>query len=750
MKHSILKQKQNFPIVNDSAAPFPLFASCPLYVEDLLEEELKVSGALKTKKTVAGVHFRGNLETAYRVCYCSRISSRVLLHLAGFPVKTQKELYNGVYAVPWIEHFTSEQGFAVDCTLKQGILQNRDYAALVVKDAIADYFRDKAGKRPPVDTENPDIRIRLHMHGYEAILFIDLSGESLHKRGYRVAGSKASLKENAAAAMLFRAGWPELAVNKAAFVDPMCGSGTLLVEAAMIAAGIPAGRFRTGFGFFRWKQHQPEVWKRVVQEAEKQCMMESIGFFRGYDMSSSAIRATRANICQAGLREYIHVEKREIASAGNLSGTEYTSGLVAVNPPYGVRLGKSSELVQLYRELGKTLLTHFPGWKAAVLSSDRELSFALGLRAVKTNYLYNGPLKCLLSCFELREEQVFHTYPENVDEPDEALVNRLKKNLKRLVKWAKRHSISCYRLYDADLPEYNAAIDYYEGKYLHIQEYAPPGTVDKKKARQRFFQIVRAVRQLLGIKESELFLKQRVRQKGNSQYERMNPRIQKDSPGTFYIINERDLKFKVNFTDYIDPGIFLLGRNLRQMIREKSRDKRFLNLFAYTGTATVYAAAGGAAATLSVDTNRGYLQWAEENLALNGFSRANHQFVKQDCLTWLRENREEFDLIFLDPPTFSNTKKKGRIFDLQKQHVLLITLCMQYLTKNGMMIFSSNFKGLKLDLPALSHYRVKDLHKSTLPEDFKQKPGMYHCWQIEHVNRMKDPNGVVKNDPGIA
>lgn len=704
-----------------------LFASCPQFVEDLLEDELKNLGALELKKTKAGVHFRGNLATAYRVCYNSRIASRVLLHLAEFRTATQQELYHRTLEVSWAEHFTLKQRFAVDCTLKQGFLKNQNYAALVVKDAIADYFRDKTGRRPSVDTESPDIRIHLHIYRKDAVLFLDLSGESLHKRGYRVTGSKASLKENAAAAMLLRAGWPELAADRVAFTDPMCGSGTLLIEAAMMAAGIPAGRYRKGFGFFHWKQHQPGVWEKAVLQAEEQCRMDKLGPLIGYDVSGSSVRASRENIRQAGLIDHIRVEKREIAGADHPADPRFTYGLVAVNPPYGVRLGKKTELMHLYNRLGKTLVNNFRGWKAAVLSSDRELSLALGLRAVKTNYLYNGPLKCLLTCFELQEESIFHTYPEPAIEPDEALVNRLKKNLKHLQKWAKRQNISCYRLYDADLPEYAVAIDYFEGQYLHIQEYAPPATVDKKKAGQRLLRVVHAVSQLLGVDEKHIFLKQRIRQKGSKQYMRY------DSTGTFYTVKEDDLKFRVNFTDYIDPGIFLLTRNLRRMIREQAKGRRFLNLFAYTGTVSVYAAAGGAVSTYSVDTNQTYLQWAKKNMAINGFPLKNHQFVRQDCLAWLKETREQFDLIFLDPPTFSNTKKKGRLFNLQKQHILLITLCMKHLNKNGLLIFSNNYKRFKLDLPALDHYRVTDLHKRTLPEDFKRRAGMYHCWQIERM-----------------
>jgi len=707
---------------------YSLFVSCPQYVEDLLEEEIMNLGAQNLKKTVAGVYFQSNLTAAYRICYHSRIASRLMLVLAEFEAGNKQELYDYAHSVPWIEHFSPTQTFAVDCTLRQGFINNRNYGALLVKDAVADYFRNLTGRRPSVDNVSPEIRIHLHINKSRISIALDLSGESLHKRGYRISGSEASLKENVAAAMLLRAGWPELAAGGAGFADPMCGSGTLLIEAAMIAGNIPAGRFRKRFGFLQWKQHQSEMWEMVICDAEKQCRMGRIGPLIGYDKAESAIRAARANIKQAGLKDYISIEKCDISQADHPASPEFENGLIAVNPPYGVRLGNKSELVRLYQKLGEIMVKNFYSWRAVILTSDKDLSHATGLRAVKTNFLYNGPIKCLLACFELTEEWAYRKYAETPGgiKPDEALVNRLKKNLKRLGRWARRHGVSCYRLYDADLPEYAVAIDYYDGKYLHIQEYVPPATIDKRKARKRLEYVRNAVRELLKVDEKYIFLKQRLRQRGNSQY------MRHDFRNTFYIINENDLRFKVNFTDYLDPGIFLLTRNLRMMIRELCPGRRFLNLFAYTGTATVYAAAGTALSTVSVDTNQNYLDWAKENMKLNGLYDKKQQFVRQDCMEWLQKNQAVFDIILLDPPTFSNAKKKTRIFELQREHVTLIRLCMQHLSKNGVLVFSNNYKRFKLNMPALSDYQITDLCESTLPEDFKRKSSMYKCWHIMH------------------
>jgi 23S rRNA (guanine2445-N2)-methyltransferase / 23S rRNA (guanine2069-N7)-methyltransferase len=285
----------------------------------------------------------------------------------------------------------------------------------------------------------------------------------------------------------------------------------------------------------------------------------------------------------------------------------------------------------------------------------------LGLRARRLHTLFNGALECRLLQFEVAPEWFAALPGEHGRKPPEVaaeefgegaamFANRLRKNLRNLGRWARQSGVTCYRLYDADLPEYAVAVDLYE-QWVHVQEYEAPATVDAKKAESRLREALAVLPTVLEVPPGNVFLKVRRRQKGASQYEKFDRR------GEFHEVREGECRFLVNFTDYLDTGLFLDHRPTRQLLREMAAGKSFLNLFAYTGAATVYAAAGGARATTTVDLSSVYLDWAKRNLALNGFSGPQHEFVRADCLEWLQRERRRFDLIFLDPPTFSTSKR---------------------------------------------------------------------------------------------
>lgn len=529
-------------------------------------------------------------------------------------------------------------------------------------------------KRPNIELNRPTIKINVYLNNENAELSLDLSGESLHRRGYREANVAAPIKENLAAAMLLRSGWPEIANQGGSLIDPMCGSGTLLLEAALIAADYAPGLLRDYYGFLGWKKHDEACWQKLLTEAEerKTIGLQNMPIIAGFDKSRRTAAVAIQHVENAGFNNKIHVEKREIADAK--PATSWKSGLLICNPPYGERLGDDEEISQLYLQFGEVLKSRFQGWKAAMIISNPEMGFRLGIRSQKPITLFNGPLECKLLRLNIEEKSFFipkaKSQQERIERVTKTLdseaeteysaemfANRLKKNLKKMTKWAKQKQVNCYRLYDADLPEYAVAVDIYQGDklWVNVQEYEAPKSVSAHKANERLAGILAEIPRVLNIDKSQVFLKIRRKQKSTEQYEKQ------DNTANFHIIEENNAKFLVNFEDYLDTGIFLDHRPIRLKIQQQAKDKSFLNLFAYTATASVHAAIGGALSTTSINSSNTYLDWAEKNFALNNIS-GDHKHIRADSSAWLEEQRKkdlplQYDLIFLDPPTFSNSKR---------------------------------------------------------------------------------------------
>jgi len=745
------------------------FATCPRSTEGLLLEELRSLGAVDAAETRAGVAFGGPLSLAYRACLWSRVASRVLLRIASFSASSPDDLYEGIHGMAWEDHLDARGTLAVEVTstIRHGPLAqlNTHFAEQRVKDAVVDRFRARVGVRPGVDLARPNIRINLHLTPAEAIVSLDLSGDGLHRRGYRLEGGEAPLKENLAAAILMRARWPRIAAAGGPLVDPMCGSGTLLIEGALMAGDVAPGLLREYFGFLGWKGFDPESWREFVQEAgerREQGLKELPAFF-GSDVDPRALGTARGNAQRAGLAGRILVERREIASLTVPKGGVGPPGLVVANPPYGKRLGEISELVGVYETLGEKLKESFSGWEAAIFTGNPELGAHLGLRAYRANVFYNGPLPCRLLLFHIdpagfqaaawrratapadsgdtgsgagEESRRLLSHGQSGDAPGAAMfANRLHKNLKHLRRWAAREGIHCYRVYDADLPEYAVAVDLY-GDWAHVQEYAPPHTVDAVRARRRLKEALAVVPEVLEIPAEQVVLKIRQPQRGAEQYRKLR------DEGRLLEVEEGGLRFLVNLTDYLDTGLFLDHRITRGLLRELAPGRRFLNLFAYTGSATVYAAAGGATSTTTVDLSLTYLDWARRNLALNGFSGPEHSFVRADCLEWLAQmsaprgradggsGGDSYDLILLDAPTFSNSKSMTETLDIQRDHAGLIRTAAGLLSPEGMMVFSTNCRRFKLDPAVASEFEVADITRRTVPPDFARNPRIHTCFRI--------------------
>ena len=714
------------------------FATAPKGMEGLLADELRQLDASNVKEVRAGVSFEGDLATAYRACLWSRIANRVLLPVKSFPAADPDELYNGVLAIDWTEHLAVDGTLVVDFSTVQSAINHSQFGAQKVKDAICDQFRHETGERPSVDRQFPDVRVNVFLHRDKATVNIDLSGDSLHRRGYRLEGASAPLKENLAAAILKRAGWLEVAGQGGALVDPMCGSGTLPIEAAMIAADIAPGLLRDYWGFNGWKQHDADCWSGLVEDAKNRRIegLQKLPVIRGFDASSQAIEIAQDNAAGIGLEDHIEFSQRAIKDCA--AAPDGPPGLVVVNPPYGERLGETEELKPLYKELGDCLKIQYQGWRASVITNDVELGKCLGIRARHINKLYNGALECILLRLELDDRWFMKGRQDRAREPGaEMFANRLRKNLKQLAKWRKQESISCFRCYDADMPEYAFAVDVYDTvanntqpqdeTWVVVQEYAAPSSVDPHKVRARREQVKAVLPEVFELPEERIIFKVRERQRGKSQYEKQH------GTRNFHEVREGPCRLWVNFEDYLDTGLFLDHRLTRQMIGKLANSRSFLNLFAYTGVATVHAALGKAKATTTVDMSRTCLDIARRNMALNGLRGGEHQFEQADCLMWIDKallRGLKFGLIFLDPPTFSNSKRMEGSFDIQKDHVELLQKTAALLEPSGILIFSNNFRRFKMDMEGLKGLVVEDITSQTIPRDFERKAKIHSCWKI--------------------
>lgn len=704
-----------------------LFATCPKGVEDLLAEECRQQHLADVSTTHGGVFCHGDLEKAYRLCLWSRVASRVLLKLHEFPVSGHDDLYQGVQTIDWSSHLSSSGSFAIDVHTTHQQINNSHYATLKIKDAIADQFTQKYEHRPDVKRDRPDVRINAYIDKHNCTLYLDLSGEPLHKRGYRQQAGAAPLKENLAAAILLRAHWPQMAMENRPLIDPLCGSATLLLEAAYIAAGMAPGLLRSYFGFINWKQHDPEIWNQLINEAKQGVGRNKVPVLIGIEKSYKVAEMARENIHAAGLDSMIEIKQAD--SVDVVKHLPDVTGLIVTNPPYGKRIGESKQLKSLYLELGRKLKTRFPGWNVALFTASHELAKFFGLRAHHKNTLYNGPLKCTLYQYRIRDIKTTSSRPDVADSESasgkdaEMFANRLLKNIKHLSKWVRKDNISCYRVYDADIPQYAIAVDIYEN-WVHVQEYEPPRTVDAVQAFVRLNDAVDAISAILKTDKSRIILKTRKKQSGAEQYTRQ------DETFDTLIANEYGLKFRVNLKDYLDTGLFLDHRLTRKLISRIAKNRSFLNLFAYSGTATVYAAAGGASSSTTVDMSNTYLAWAQDNLELNNFSGKQHEFIREDCIKWLSDAKNEgrrYQLIFLDPPTFSNSKRMDRTLDIKRDHVELINQTMELLDDDGVLIFSCNAHGFKLDQKHLKEYSIRDITRMTTSQDFRRKPA-HVCW----------------------
>lgn len=744
---------KGFILVQSQHGTYEFFVTCAQGLEHVLGDELRGLGIKKPRPLTGGVSFHGGLQEAYTALLWSRVASRVLCVLARVDAADSDELYRGVRTILWEEHIGSGSTIAVSARGTSETLRDTRFTGLRVKDAICDYLREQTGERPNVDTAAPDILVQVSLRGKRATVSIDLSGGSLESRGYEQAhrGFRGEMRETLAAAMLLQAGWPSACRAGEILVDPACMTATLAIEAALIACDIAPGITREHWGFSSWLHHDDELWGRILDEADQRaqdarrrtCVYAAESRDDAYECA--VMRAKRA-----GVGECIDFERSQKTL---FEKTEKGSDPIL----FACNLMTSADVVPasmpaFYAALGASVQKLGRVDRCALLSDDTDLTSILGYEELSSIATRSGNEPCSIYVYKCTYE---HTMQNNVvvrgqeiavhDKGAQQFADRLNKVFKQRKKWAQQNKVYAYRVYDADLPDYNMAIDVYrgaakdEGKTLvHVAEYAPPKQIDPAKAARRMTDALNIVCAVFELPMNNVFVKRRKRAKGGSQYakaETQGSRAETSNSGKLTTC-ENGLLFEVDLASYLDTGLFLDHRDTRALVARFAKGKSFLNLFAYTGTASVYAAAGGAKFTTTVDLSNTYLQWGQRNMELNGLMNGHQEFERADCIAWIQQTRHtkmRWDLIFVDPPTFSNSAKMGkRSWDVQRDHAELLIGASRLLTRTGTMMFSCNLRGFKPDVEALAKAGVAivDITDRTIPQDFERNLQVHHCYLL--------------------
>ena len=764
-------------------AELEFFASCLSGLEQSLAHELKSFGIERVRPLGGGAAFFCEAEQAMRCCLWSRIASRVMLIVARVDARDADSLYTGAYEIAWEDILADGATMAVRAHGTNDQLRNTRFTSLKVKDAVADRMREKRGVRPMVDTSSPRASIDVRVREARATISLDFSGEALNRRAYLAPDDKddAALSCSLAAGALALSGWEDLSCKGAFFMDPACSDGIVLVEAALAACDGAPGLFRKRWGFQSWASFDENTWERLRSEAAERfakglarmggsvpASITSDELFRsplpdpdrvhflGTTTSSPNITRARNHVRHAGLRSVASIELGAAADIAGIVKDHKALGnahmLMVASTLDAQSRADAPALVQADEAAFITASSLAREGSRFVAIDGQDLAMRFGIEPVLRHEVGKGRVEASVEVFDARPSggQIIQIpdlqggAPCSVEvfEPaSEQFAARLRKVFKERRKWAQRESVTCYRIYDADLPDYAVAIDWYTGAgdakgndYLHIAEYAPPSSVDPDKARRRFKDVLSLAPVVCGVRPDHVFSKTRVREKGGGQYRNAGSRA--------YVtcVEEGGCLFEVDLAGRLDTGIFLDHRPTRELVRSMASGARFLNLFAYTGTASVYAAAGGAKSTTTVDLSQTYLDWAQRNMKANGFSGAEHEFVKSDVMRWITETRHtnrRFELIFVDPPTFSNSKAMGkRTWDVQRDHVELLIGVSRLLARDGgQAIFSCNLRSFKPAVEELAKYgiEIKDISAQSIPEDFVRNPKIHKCYLLRRV-----------------
>lgn len=772
------------------------FATCPKGFEPLLADELASLGARHVRALRGQVGFGSALGDAYRACLWSRLASRVVLVLGRIGAADSDSLYQGMSELPWEDHVPAGATVAVEAHGTNAQLRNTQFVAVRAKDAIVDRIAARRGARPMVDVEHPNVSVVVRVSRERATVGIDLTGTPLFRRGYEAARSDrapiAPLRPDYAAALLAAGGWfRSVRHDSPTLACVFSGAGSVVVEAASQALDRAPGLLRTRWGFMGWGGHDADAWEAVLAEARERAdaARDRKPLLVATDTRPGAEASDRRALRAAGMDvdlTFCTAEGVATALAGRTDAL-VVEDLSWVSPDeVATQASALAECAAAAQGL--------PAESAVVtLSRDGAIDAALGAEPAEKIGVIVGQSDAAISRFAaaaLPAERacVEVTVPggRQVRVPvlvgaSEQFARRLAKVARLRRKWAQREDVSCYRVYDSDLPDYAVSIDLWEGselipsrrgrgRWLQVYEYAAPRSVDPTLARRRLLDVLAIAPLVLGVAPQDVFVRVRTHGKGGSQYADEAAAPCRDARGDArgngaagrrgaaarpgfvplpqgaHLVDEGGLTFEVNFGMRLDCGLFLDHRNARSLVREMMKrtqgSKRFLNLFAYTGTATCYAADGGAKHTTTVDMSRPSLDWARRNMERNGFASTSrppeHEYVQADVISWVQEQRHSknrWDLVFCDVPTFSNSSRMRGSWDVQRDHAELIIGVSRLLTRNGSAIFSCNLRGFKPDVQKLQRAGVvlEDVTAESIPEDFSRNAKVHHCYIVRRA-----------------
>lgn len=845
------------------AAALPLVATCAFGLEAVVVDELARLGYAGRAISTGRVEFLGNARAIARTNLWLRSADRVLLRVAQFDCSTFDELFDITRSLPWETLIAPDEAFPVDGRSVRSQLTSVPAVQRTVKKAIVERLQD-AHARVLLPETAGEVRAEVSLLHDIATITLDTSGDGLHKRGYRPIVGAAALKETLAAGLVQLSVWHP----SRPLVDPFCGSGTIAIEAAMLARNIAPGRNRS-FGCEKWSRFPVGTWEEAREEAAAAPTGELAIAIHASDIDERAIALTRRAAHEAGVERDVHCKVQPFDQLQ--SKREY--GSIITNPPYGMRLGDDErELLALYRSM-PSVFKRLPAWSFHVLTGRLDLEDIVGQQASRRRKLYNSQIECTYFTFlgpkpprreehaprsevakpeggaaevageaevgeaeferaglgkarsdlgeragdggdvarsgqvglqggdvvphartddaqedrsetedearsevpdEVTDEQTNDTREEEPsetrvetdanDEPsskpkprvparpmaafgglrerDERelaqFADRLQKNVRHLRRYPSR-GITCYRVYERDCPDVPLIIDRYEG-CVHVAEYEREHSRTFAQQTDWWARVVREISQACEVPEGSIFTKQKHRQKGLTQHERIS-----DEQRTI-VAQEGGLRFEVNLTDYIDTGLFLDHRLTRGMFRDQVRafgpGCRVLNLFCYTGAFTVYAAHGGCASSVSVDLSNTYLSWTQRNLGLNGLYRKEHELVRMDVLEYLAscDASRPFDLVICDPPTFSNSKSTEEDWQVAQSQAQLFPLLRRVLAPGATVYFSNNYRRFKLDEEMLARlgFAAKEISRQTVPPEYRNER-IHRCWKLRAPGPQSQP-----------
>ncbi len=865
-----------------------LVATSTMGLESVVARELKQLGFAPHNSDfgVGRTYFQGSLADVVTANIHLRTAGKVLIELARFNCDDFDVLFDAVYQLPWEDWMPRNANFVVEGRSVRSKITSTPALQRTVKKAMVNRLMD-AYKTSTLLEDGPEYTVEISLLKDVAAITLDTSGRGLHRRGYRLMNVIAPLRETLASALVQLSVWEP---NRP-LIDPFCASGTIPIEAAMLARRIAPGLQRE-FAAQGWPIISPSVWIEARQAAQAQILPPLEEKIIGTDIDAEALKYARFHAQKAGVADDIHFQQKDFADL--TSKRPY--GSIICNPPYGDRLGEIAQLRPLYESM-PAVFSRLLSWSFFIITAWQDFEKMIGQEATRRRKLYNSRIECTYYQFvgpkpptsrlaetkqaetkqaetkqaediqtEAKQTEAKQTdradwtvlrstpalgvsstpepaletgavdslpeispqseesvpqsarqLPANLDNGEwfdtetaaasnalntdqsgpespeqdsparqESRENRERKprpeikpvfaglddyaakqaeefsrclaNRARHLRRYPQRGITCYRLYDRDFPEVPLAIDVYEGEFLHISEYERPDDRSPGQHRLWLDKMVETAADVLKINPKNVFLKRRVRQRGESQYEKLAEKER------IIDAHEGGLTFLCNMTDYLDTGLFLDHRQTRDMVRKEAENKRFLNLFCYTGAFTCYAAAGKAASTVSVDLSPNYLDWAEANMEQNGFfdrtqgGDRDHDYVKTDALTFLykmppakrfagkpdpawklgfpeSDGRtwlpySDFDLCVCDPPTFSNSKSIEYDWDVQGCHTVLLRLLASRMSVGGVVYFSNNFRRFKLDEGQLSDlFSIREITNRTIPDDFRNKR-VHRCWRL--------------------